>query len=184
MHEAVTSYFVEKRGMSRKAGAWVVTLCAMVLATFASLSLGVMQGYTVLGMNFFSLLDNFTAIVMLPLLGILTAVFVGWIWKKEDMRAELTAEGGIDRKTYPIIRFLLKWVCPILVSVLFVFGIVDFVRNYQNSSEVREEQTTEVDKKALRLKIKDVNLNQVDADKHDFKHVVLIPKSEKLNTNN
>ena len=188
MHEAVTSYFVEKRGMSRKAGAWVVTLVAMVLSTFASLSLGVMRGYTVLGMNFFSLLDNFTAIVMLPLLGILTAVFVGWIWKKEDMRAELTAEGGIDRKTYPIIRFLLKWVCPILVSVLFVFGIVDFVRNYQNSSEVREEvreeQTTEVDKKALRLKIKDVNLNQVDADKHDFKHVVLIPKSEKLNTNN
>ena len=135
MHEAVTSYFVEKRGMSRRAGALVVTIIALVLATFASLSLGSLSGYTVLGMNFFSLLDNFTAIVMLPLLGILTAVFVGWIWKKEDMRAELTAEGGVDKQSYPIVRFLLKWVCPVLVSVLFVFGIMDFVRSYNKSQE-------------------------------------------------
>ena len=128
MHEAVTSYFVEKRGMSRRQGAWVVTIIALVLATAASLSLGDWSGYTIAGMNFFALLDNFTSIVMLPLLGILTAVFVGWIWKKEDMRKELTAEGGVDKATYPVIRFLLRYVCPVLVSVVFIFGIVDFIK--------------------------------------------------------
>ena len=129
MHEAVTSYFVEKRGMSRRKGAWVVTIIAILLATSASLSLGDWSGFTVAGMNIFSLLDNFTSIVMLPLLGILTAVFVGWIWKKEDMRKELTAEGGVDKATYPVIRFLLRYVCPLLVSVVFIFGIVDFIKN-------------------------------------------------------
>ena len=129
MHEAVTSYFVEKRGMSRRQGAWVVTIIALVLATSASLSLGDWSGFTIGGMNIFSLLDNFTSIVMLPLLGILTAVFVGWIWKKEDMRKELTAEGGVDKATYPVIRFLLRYVCPVLVSVVFIFGIVDFIKN-------------------------------------------------------
>ncbi|MBR4843927.1 MAG: sodium-dependent transporter [Alistipes sp.] len=129
MHEAVTSYFVEKRGMSRRKGAWVVTIVAIVLASAASLSLGDWSGYTLAGMNFFSLLDNFTSIVMLPLLGILTAIFVGWIWKKEDMRKELTAEGGVDKATYPVIRFLLRYVCPLLVSVVFVFGIIDFIKN-------------------------------------------------------
>ena len=128
MHEAVTSYFVEKRGMSRSKGAWVVTIIALVLATAASLSLGDWSGFTIGGMNIFSLLDNFTSIVMLPLLGILTAVFVGWIWKKEDMRKELTAEGGVDKATYPVIRFLLRYVCPVLVSVVFIFGIVDFIK--------------------------------------------------------
>ena len=129
MHEAVTSYFVEKRGMSRNKGAWVVTLIALALATVASLSLGDWSEFKVAGMNFFSLLDNFTAIVMLPLLGILTSVFVGWVWKREDMRAELTAEGGVDKATYPVIRFLLRYVCPVLVSVVFVFGIYDFISN-------------------------------------------------------
>lgn len=129
MHEAVTSYFVEKRGMSRNKGAWIVTLIALVLATAASLSLGDWSEFKVAGMNFFSLLDNFTAIVMLPLLGILTSVFVGWVWKRDDMRAELTAEGGVDKATYPVIRFLLRYVCPVLVSVVFVFGIYDFISN-------------------------------------------------------
>ena len=133
MHEAVTSYFVEKRGMSRNKGAVVVTIGTLLLATVASLSLGDWSGYKVAGMNIFDLLDNFTAIVMLPLLGILTAIFVGWIWKKESMKAELTAQGGIDRKTYPIIRFLLRYVCPILVSVVFVFGIMDFVKDLNNA---------------------------------------------------
>ena len=126
MHEAVTSYFVEKRGMSRKRGAWVVTGIAMALATVASLSLGDWSDFTIADMNIFSLLDNFTAIIMLPLLGILTAIFVGWLWKKQDMKAELTAEGGIDKKTYPIVRFLLRYVCPVLVSIVFIFGIIDF----------------------------------------------------------
>lgn len=129
MHEAVTSYFVEKRGMSRNKGAWIVTFIALALATAASLSLGDWSEFKVAGMNFFSLLDNFTAIVMLPLLGILTSVFVGWVWKRDDMRAELTAEGGVDKATYPVIRFLLRYVCPVLVSVVFVFGIYDFISN-------------------------------------------------------
>ena len=128
MHEAVTSYFVEKRNMSRNKAAWLVTLGTIVLASVASLSLGVWDGVRVAGMNFFSLLDNFTAIVMLPLLGVLTSVFVGWIWRKEDMKAELTAEGGVDKATYPVIRFLLRWVCPVLVSTVFVFGIIDFIK--------------------------------------------------------
>ena len=138
MHEAVTSYFVEKRGMSRNNGAIIVTIGTLLLATVASLSLGDWSGFTVAGMNIFDLLDNFTAIVMLPLLGILTAIFVGWIWKKEDMKAELTAQGGIDRKTYPVIRFLLRYVCPILVSVVLVFGIMDFVKGL-NSAPVDAE---------------------------------------------
>ena len=129
MHEAVTSYFVEKRGMSRNKGAIIVTVATILLATAASLSLGDWSDFKIAGMNIFSLLDNFTAIVMLPLLGILTAIFVGWLWKKEDMKAELTAQGGVDKTTYPVIRFLLRYVCPVLVSVVFVFGIIEFIKN-------------------------------------------------------
>ncbi|MBR5197510.1 MAG: sodium-dependent transporter [Alistipes sp.] len=129
MHEAVTSYFVEKRGMTRTKGATIVTLGAILLASAASLSLGAWNEYKVAGMNLFALLDNFTAIVMLPLLGILTSVFVGWIWKRSDAKAELTAQGGVDKATYPAIYFLLRYVCPVLVSTVFVFGIIDFIKS-------------------------------------------------------
>ncbi len=203
MHEAVTSYFVEKRGMSRKRGAWIVTILAMVLATFASLSLGVLDGVKVLNLNFFDLLDKFTSIVMLPLLGILTAVFVGWLWKKEDMRAELTAEGGIDRKSYPIVRFLLRWVCPVLVSVVFVFGIYDFVdkqlhpEQAEGSATTEQVQETDTDTKLIvnsqsnvlrvgKERLKASDLNAVHANKPNFKQAELefTPISVKQQNNN
>ena len=190
MHEAVTSYFVEKCGMSRKHGARLVTLIALVLATFASLSRGRLGDYKVLNLNFFDLLDNFTAIVMLPLLGILTAVFVGWIWKKEDMRAELTAEGGIDRKTYPIIRFLLRWVCPVLVSVVFVFGIIDFVKKQTAAASaeasVEEVAPETINSDTLHLRIKGLDIREISADKPNFKQaeLELTPISVKQQNNN
>ena len=156
MHEAVTSYFVEKRGMSRKRGAWVVTIIAMTLATVASLSMGDWSNFTIAGMNFFSLLDSFTALVMLPLLGILTAIFVGWIWKKQDMKAELTAEGGIDKKTYPIVRFLLRYVCPVLVSIVFVFGIIDFFSpKTEEAKEEKEEFKLSIDGEVGNIPVED-----------------------------
>ena len=115
--------------MARTKGATIVTLGAILLASAASLSLGAWNEYKVAGMNLFALLDNFTAIVMLPLLGILTSVFVGWIWKRSDAKAELTAQGGVDKATYPAIYFLLRYVCPVLVSTVFVFGIIDFIKS-------------------------------------------------------
>ena len=173
MHEAVTSYFVEKRGMSRNRGAWIVTIGALMLSTVASLSLGDWSDVKLLGMNIFSLLDNFTAIVMLPLLGILTAVFVGWVWRKEDMRAELTAEGGVDKATYPFIRFLLRYVCPVLVSVVFVFGIISFVKSL---SAEPEDVTIEEDATELTLNVNGADFEDVDVE--NFEMTTITPITE------
>ena len=173
MHEAVTSYFVEKRGMSRKHGARLVTLIILLLSTVASLSLGDWSEFKVAGMNFFALLDNFTAIVMLPLLGILTSVFVGWVWKKQDMRAELTAEGGVDKVTYPVIRFLLKWVCPVLVSVVFVFGIIDFAKSLNKSAD---EATPKAELSDVKLEV--VGLDVPDVLPLNATDIVKIEKVE------
>lgn len=167
MHEAVTTYFVEKRGMSRRKGALIVTLGAMLLATAASLSLGAWSEFKVAGMNLFALLDNFTAIVMLPLLGIFTAIFVGWIWKKEDMRAELTAEGGVDKATYPVIRFLLRWVCPVLVSVVFIFGIMDFAKSLSKPAAEPELKAKDVELKVMGVE------QSIPASAEPLEHVVI-----------
>ncbi|MBQ5710083.1 MAG: sodium-dependent transporter [Alistipes sp.] len=164
MHEAVTSYFVEKRGMSRAKGALIVTIGALLLSTAASLSLGDWSGFKVVGMNIFDLLDSFTAIVMLPLLGILTAIFVGWVWRKEDMRAELTAEGGVDKATYPVIRFLLRYVCPVLVSTVFIFGIIDFAKglNAAPAEPAPIEETVAEPEKELRISVSDKTRKQFE----------------------
>ena len=67
------------------------------------------------------------------------------------MRAELTAEGGVDKATYPVIRFLLRYVCPVLVSTVFVFGILDFAKSLKVEPAVAQEEVVAEPGKQLRL---------------------------------
>jgi hypothetical protein len=80
------------------------------------------------------------------------------------MRAELTAEGGVDKATYPVIRFLLRYVCPVLVSVVFVFGILDFVRglNAAAEPEVVKQEVVEMPKKGLKINMSNKTRQQFE----------------------
>ena len=66
------------------------------------------------------------------------------------MKAELTAEGGVDKATYPAIRFLLRYVCPVLVSVVFVFGIASFIQSLGTPAEV---ETVEAETPEFKLEV-------------------------------
>lgn len=73
------------------------------------------------GKTFFDFVDTLTATVMLPLVGLLTAVFAGWIMSKTATREEL---GFKTERTYNIWRFLIRWVCPIAVGVVLIAGFI------------------------------------------------------------
>jgi hypothetical protein len=83
------------------------------------------------------------------------------------MRAELTAEGGVDKATYPVIRFLLRWVCPVLVSVVFIFGIMDFAKSLAKPEVEPEPKTEEVG-----LKVMGVDEN-ISISTEPIEHVVI-----------
>jgi NSS family neurotransmitter:Na+ symporter len=57
---------------------------------------------------------------MLPLSGLLTALFVGWFVAKESLQSELAMKGGSFTLWYSLIRF----VTPIAVAVVFVYNLL------------------------------------------------------------
>ena len=72
------------------------------------------------GKTIFDLLDFFTANVLLPLSGLLTAVFVGWFVAKESLKSDLALQGGAFTLWYNLIRF----VTPIAVAIVFVYNLM------------------------------------------------------------
>lgn len=124
MHESITAYVSEEHKMSRHKAACIVSGFVGILAILSSLSLGVTAGWTIGGRPFFAFLDWITSNYMMPITGIATAVFVGWIWDKQILKEELTRLGGFDSKLYPLIRFLIRWVCPILVLIIFITSLL------------------------------------------------------------
>ena len=54
------------------------------------------------------------------------SLFVGWKMKKEDVKDELTNGGTlhINVKLFPAIYFLIKYVAPVTIAIIFISGLV------------------------------------------------------------
>ena len=120
MHEVVTAYLHEEFKLTRKKAAWMVTSACVVLGTLCSLSLGVLKGATLFGLTFFDLFDFVTAKLMLPFGGLFISIFIGWYLDKKITRQEITNEGSLKVPTYKLIVFILKYVVPIAISLIFI----------------------------------------------------------------
>jgi NSS family neurotransmitter:Na+ symporter len=88
------------------------------LGTIWSFNYG--QDYTVFGMTFFGILDAFTSKVLLPLGGLMMAIFVGYIVKKNTTFKELNLGNGL----FLTWRFLIRFLAPIAVTFIFVNGFI------------------------------------------------------------
>ena len=99
LHEVVTAYLHEE---------------------FCSLSLGVMKGFTVFGLGMFDLFDFVTAKIMLPLGGLCISLFTGWYLDKKIVWSEITNDGSLKVPVYKLIIFILKYMAPIAISLIFI----------------------------------------------------------------
>ncbi|MFI3306014.1 MAG: sodium-dependent transporter [Rikenellaceae bacterium] len=118
LHEVATVYFMEEFKLSRRKGAMLTSVIVGTLGTAASLSLCVpaSEGYTPL----FDLLDYVTANIMLPLGGMLTCIFVGWKLDKKTYIDQITNNGKLPCSYSNAIIFLLKYVCPVVIFIVFL----------------------------------------------------------------
>ncbi len=122
--EAVVAYFMEEHEWSRKKGTFVSTAIIFVIGCFAALSFGPLSGFTIGGENIFGQLDWLVAALIQPLGGMLTAVFVAWVWGKKAALQEITNDGLINFRLGNVwVDVMLKFVAPVIVIIIFLAGI-------------------------------------------------------------
>lgn len=119
LHEVVTAYLNERFNLSRSRAAMFVTGFCIVTGVLSSLSLGVWED-KMFGLGFFDLLDFVTAKIMLPLSGFLVCLFVGWYLKRSVSFEELTNGGRLKAPYFPVYMFILKFLAPIAILLIFV----------------------------------------------------------------
>ena len=124
MHEICTAFIHEKYSLSRKWAAGVVTLICLLGGIVCSLSFGPWRDIQIFGMGFFDLFDYLTAKFIMPLGGILITLFVGWSLTREKVMDELTNGRTRHLRTSLLLYFLIRWVAPIGVGIVFLNGIL------------------------------------------------------------
>lgn len=117
--EPMVTWLVENRGMNRvKAAAWS-GLAAWALGVVSLLSLNVWSGYTLFGKSFIDLVEFVASNIMLPLGGLLVAVFAAWVMAREHSMDELHQHGT----GYLVWRALARYVAPLAVAVIMLNAI-------------------------------------------------------------
>lgn len=120
LHEVVTAFLHEEFHLSRGRAAKMVTSGCILIGVLSSLSLGLMQKYTLFGKGFFDLLDFVTAKIMLPLGGMLVCIFVGWYLERSVSYAEFTNNGTLKSGFFKIYIFILKFIAPVAIALIFI----------------------------------------------------------------
>jgi NSS family neurotransmitter:Na+ symporter len=119
--EPVVAWAVEKKGLSRaKAGVYVGAL-TWVLGIGTVLSFNLWSDYKLFGKTFFDTLDFLTANIMLPLGGLLIALFAGWAMREKDVRDAVRMESPL---MYNAWRFVLKFIAPLAVAIVLINGLL------------------------------------------------------------
>lgn len=120
--EVVVAFIIEEMHRSRVKAVVMSFLVCGVVGVFCSLSFGPLQGFRLFGLSVFDFFDYITSNIMLPVGGMLLAVFAGWRLKRANYLDELTNGGKlrIPRWLALTIYYLVKLVAPVGISLIFL----------------------------------------------------------------
>jgi len=119
--EVATAYLVDSNIVSRKKGAWIMGASIFVVGILSALSGSTLSQVKVplIGKNIFDSFDYLATNWLLPLGGLLIAVFTAWILPS-DFRKEEFKRGAPVWWSYRIWLFFLRWITPLGVLLVFL----------------------------------------------------------------
>ncbi len=91
----------------------LIVLCVLSMT-------GAFSGLTFFGHNLFEWFDEVTACIMLPIGALGMSLFVGWCLPKNGEKGVLHADKGIKRWFRKIYIFVLRWLVPIAIILIFL----------------------------------------------------------------
>jgi neurotransmitter:Na+ symporter, NSS family len=119
--EVVVAYYCDEKKWSRKKATLVMGGIIFLLGVPSALSNHLLADVHIIGeRNFMDSVDLVATNYLLPLGGLLIALFTGWVLTTRLAKAEIE-RGEIRFHLYPLWHFLIRYVSPILVAVVFLY---------------------------------------------------------------
>ncbi len=122
--EVVVAYLSEELHINRKWSTVWACLATLFIGSFASLSLMENTPFTIGDRTVFDLMDFVSSNILLPLGGVLIVIFVGWRLGKAKFFEEVTNEGTIKASLKKIIFFIIRYLAPIAITIVFIRGLI------------------------------------------------------------
>jgi len=115
--EPGVAYLSEEGILSRKSSAIIISIFIWILGLGSAFSFNIWSDFNLIGnKNFLDSMDFLANQILLPLGGMLIAIFVGWYMDKSLIKSEV---GVTNSLLYRMWRFFVKFVAPLCVGYIF-----------------------------------------------------------------
>jgi NSS family neurotransmitter:Na+ symporter len=119
--EPIVAWMVEKYKIGRAAAALIVGMCAWLLGLATVFSFNIWSEVKLFDKTIFDLLDFATTNVLLPLGGLLIALFASWTMSKTTMMKEVGINNPMVFKAW---HFTLRFLAPAAIVSVLVNGLI------------------------------------------------------------
>lgn len=121
--EPAIAWITENSRIKRHVAAWGLGIVVWLLGIAVLLSFNAWQSIKIVfGLNIFETLDKLTSTILLPLGGLLMAIFAGYFMRRNHAQEEL----DLNNSSFKVWRILNNVVAPIAIVAVFfyLFGLV------------------------------------------------------------
>jgi NSS family neurotransmitter:Na+ symporter len=128
--EVVVAYFVDERGWNRQSAVLIFGGVIYLLGIPSALSFNVIADVKLFDKTFFDIVDFTASNVLLPVGGLMIAIFTGWIWSRTAVMSAVKEGAENLFQVYPwfetIWFIFLKFVAPVLITLVLLnsLGII------------------------------------------------------------
>ena len=122
--EVPVAFLNERCKLSRPLATTLTVGLLGLVGSTAALSNSLLANFKLFGLTMFDLFDFSTSNVLLPLGGLFLAIFVGWVWGRQPLLAELSNGGTLNNAgLVKVLFFILRFVTPVLVLLILLRGL-------------------------------------------------------------
>ena len=122
LYEACVASVCDLLGMKRRNATFFMFFVIAFLSIFSALGFGVWGDMTPFGMDFLTFFDFVTNAVLMPVVAIVTCIFVGWVIKPKTIEDEIL-KGEPKFAARGLYNVMVKYVAPVLIGAVLISEI-------------------------------------------------------------
>jgi len=123
--EAVVSFLIEGFRISRKLACVIVFVLVALMAIPCALSGSVLSEINILGLSVLDFFDFFSNNILLPIVALLTAVFVGFVITPRAISSEV--EKSSKFKSRRLFNIIIRLVAPISIVIILISSVMNVI---------------------------------------------------------
>ena len=121
--EAIVAGIDDKFKTGREKATIIAYVYAIAIGVLCSLGFGVLSDIKILGFDILDFLDFVSNSVLMPIVGMLTCIVIGFIIKPDVIISEVELNGPFKMKRFYSV--MVKWIAPLCIFAILISSVLD-----------------------------------------------------------